>query len=50
MALATPKSMIVGLAFRRSRLQGRKIDADKLPGTPILTSPEAVNPGPVRMK
>jgi imidazolonepropionase-like amidohydrolase len=30
--------------------EGNVIDVDKLPLHPVLTSPEAVNPGPVRMK
>jgi len=30
--------------------EGRKIDVDKLPVNPILTSPEALHPGAVRMK
>ena len=30
--------------------EGRTIDVDSLPLNPILTSPEAMNPGPVRMK
>ena len=30
--------------------EGRVIDTDKLPHNPILTSPEATNPGPVRTK
>jgi hypothetical protein len=29
--------------------EGRVIDTDKLPHNPILTSPEAIDPGPVRM-
>ena len=30
--------------------EGKVIDTDKLPHNPILTSPEATNPGPVRTK
>ena len=30
--------------------EGKQIDVDKLPRNPILTSPEAMNPGPVRTK
>jgi adenine deaminase len=30
--------------------EGKKVDVDQLPRKPILTSPEAMNPGPVRMK
>ncbi len=30
--------------------EGRTIDVDSLPLNPILTSPEAMNPGPVRLK
>jgi imidazolonepropionase-like amidohydrolase len=30
--------------------EGKRIEVDKLPRNPILTSPEASNPGPVRMK